>query len=157
MKIRRTSPEVRLEMTPLMDVIFLLLTFFVFSLTLLVRAQVLGVSLPHLSAAQNAAGGAAAITVAIDASGALTVNGKPAGPDDLVERLRALREADPAARLLVAADTGAPSGALLDVVDRLSLAGMRDFALVGRPGPAKDATPPSLPPPPRGGQPRENQ
>lgn len=139
MKIRRTSPEVRLEMTPLMDVIFLLLTFFVFSLTLLVRAQVLGVSLPHLSAAQDAAGGAPTITVAIDNSGAPSVNGEPVEIGALIERLRALREAEPAARLLVAADTGAPSGALLDVVDRLSLAGMRDFALVGRPGQRENA------------------
>lgn len=122
-------------MTPLMDVIFLLLTFFVFSLTLLVRAQVLGVSLPSLTAAEDAKP-SPTITVALDAAGACTVDGEPVALDGLVEVLRQRRAAQPGARLLIAADVGSRSGELLKLVDTLSAAGMRDFALVGRPSAA---------------------
>lgn len=122
-----------MEMTPLLDVIFLLLTFFVFSLVLMVRAEVLGVSLPSLSAADDASGGKA-ITLTIDAEGMCFLNGEAVAVGGIVDRIKELRSATPEAALLVAADTEGRSGALLEIVDLLSAAGLRDFALVGRPG-----------------------
>lgn len=141
-RIRRTSPEVRLDMTPLLDVIFLLLTFFVFSLVLMVRAEVLGVSLPGLGAAEEARGGAA-ITLTLDAQGRCYVDGEEAGIDEIVTQVKQRREANPGAALLIAADTEGRSGVLLEVVDRLSAAGIRDFALVGRPGGAEQKAAPN--------------
>jgi len=141
-RIRRTSPEVRLDMTPLLDVIFLLLTFFVFSLVLMVRAEVLGVSLPGLGAAEEARGGAA-VTLTLDAQGRCYVDGEEVEIDEIPARVRRRREANPGAALLIAADTEGRSGVLLEVVDRLSAAGIRDFALVGRPGGPERKTAPS--------------
>jgi biopolymer transport protein ExbD len=132
-----------MEMTPLIDVVFLLLTFFVLAVVMMVRAEVLDVRLPVLGAANPAAAGSA-ITVAIDAEGAITVNGEPTAPGSMVERLIALRAEDPAARLLIAADEGGRSGALLAVLDELARAGLTDFGIVGRAGEA----PPDAPGPP---------
>ena len=45
-KLRTSLHEPRLEMTPLLDVVFLLLTFFAFSMLVMVRADVVDVDLP---------------------------------------------------------------------------------------------------------------
>jgi biopolymer transport protein ExbD len=131
-RLRRERPEARLEMMPLLDVVFLLLTFFIFSLVLMVRADVLNVRPPTLTAGEAATGGQT-ITIAIDAEDTLFVNREEVAPDDLVARVRALREEDEDARLFVAADERSSSGALIGVVDRLVAAEIGEFSVVGRP------------------------
>ena len=43
--LRRTEHEARIEIMPLIDVVFLLLTFFIYAMVLMVRAEVLPVPL----------------------------------------------------------------------------------------------------------------
>jgi biopolymer transport protein ExbD len=130
--VRRHSPEPRLEMTPLIDVVFLLLTFFVFAIVLVVRAEVLDIMLPDLSTGQAPRPGAA-ITIALDADGSLYVNGEPTPREELIDRLRELRSADPDAALLMAADEAGRSGDLVRLWHELAQAGFPDVALIVRP------------------------
>lgn len=129
-------------MTPLIDVVFLLLTFFVFALVLMVRAEVLGVSLPALGAVAPAQR-EPVITVAVLQTGEVRVDGEPVAADGLVEWLNELRGANPSARLLLAADERAPAGDLLRLMDRLTAAGLGEFGIVARPSdePAAPAVP----------------
>lgn len=143
-RIRRTSPEPRMEMTPLLDVVFLLLTFFVFALLLMVRADVLNVSLPALGAAQPAAG-ANTITITIDEAGAAHIDGEPVPVDDIAARTADRLSENPEARLLIAVDTRSRSSALMQVVNNLVAAEITDFALLGRTSeePAKNESAPA--------------
>lgn len=149
MKIRRCSPEPRLEMTPLMDIIFLLLTFFVYALVLMVRAEILGVSLPTLGAAE-AARQQNTVTIAILDSGTIAINGDPVTIDELIPTVKQRLAEQPDAKLLVAADTQGRTGDFMAVIDALSKAGLRDFALIGRDKPVTPDTPisPDKPSPP---------
>ena len=52
--IRRTDHEMRIEIMPLIDVIFLLLTFFIYAMVLLVRAEMLPMELPEFTSAAPA-------------------------------------------------------------------------------------------------------
>jgi len=131
MRIRRTSPEPRVEMTPLIDVVFLLLTFFVFSMALLVRAQVLDLKLPQITGGEAPS---EVVTVAIDAEGRLFVEGEEATLDDLPARAGDRLQEREGAVLVVAVDEGADSGALIRVMNRLQAAGLSDFGIIGRPG-----------------------
>ncbi|MCC7387172.1 MAG: biopolymer transporter ExbD [Phycisphaerales bacterium] len=131
-RVRRTSPEVRLEMAPLIDVVFLLLTFFVFAMLLMVRAQVLDVTLPTLGSGEPAQD-TGAVTITLDAEGGVFVDEAPTGREGLIEAVRARLEARPGAKISLAADTGCPSGDLLAVIDELSKAGYGSFQLFGRP------------------------
>lgn len=130
-RIRRTMPEPRMEMTPLMDVVFLLLTFFVFALLVMVRADVLNVSLPTLSAAEPAAG-ASTITITIDEAGAAYIDGDPVEVDDVAAQVAPRLAENPDARLLVAVDTRSRTATLMQVVNNLVAAKITDFALLGR-------------------------
>ena len=47
--IRRTDHEMRIEIMPLIDVIFLLLTFFIYAMVLMVRAELLPVEMHQFS------------------------------------------------------------------------------------------------------------
>lgn len=124
MKLRRShSWDVRLEMTPLIDVVFLILTFFVFSLVLMVRADTLGIDLPELPSAE-VADRSEVISLVLTAEGELRLDTEPVTLDSLAERIAAAREQRPGARVLFAADAASASGDLLRVLDRLTAAGI---------------------------------
>lgn len=140
-RLRRSIPDTRIELVPLIDVMMALLTFSIISMALMVRADVLDVRIPTLTAGRPASPGHA-ITVALDAQGRVFVNREPVEPASVAERVRSLRDATPDAHLFVAADDGGRSGDLLALVDRLAKAGLGDFSLVGRPpGDAAEAPP----------------
>ncbi|TVQ33049.1 MAG: biopolymer transporter ExbD [Phycisphaeraceae bacterium] len=132
-RARRTMHEPRLEMLPLIDVIFLLLTFFIFAMVLMVRADLLDVQMPRFEAGR-AAERTPAITIALNARGEVFVDGEPIAMQNVPTRVLELRERTPGATVFLAADQSGRSGDLLTLVDRLVEAGIGDFSLMGSPG-----------------------
>lgn len=130
MHIRRSMPEPRMELTPLIDVVFLLLTFFVFTVVLLVPADVLGISLPALSSAERATE-RQTITIALEADGGLRLDGEPIELSEVVQALTRLRGEGDAA-ILIAADENGDRRELLALLDTLAGAGLGDVAIVAR-------------------------
>ena len=92
-KIRRNDFGVRFEMLPLLDVIFLLLTFFLFSQALLIHAEVLPVRLPGLMSGERGAEVDNVFGITIDAGGKLYVNRELATLEELGDRLREAKQA----------------------------------------------------------------
>lgn len=125
-------PEVRLEMTPLIDVVFLLLTFFVFSIVLMVRAERLEIVVPELAQGEAVEAGSG-ITVSVTREGGYFVNQDPVGIDELASLVRARLVERPGAGLSIAADEGAPWGSVMAVVERLKAEGLTTFNLIGSP------------------------
>ena len=65
--LRRSEHETRVEMMPLIDVVFLLLTFFIYAMVLMVRAEVLPVPLETYSSGTPATPRPSiSVTIAID-------------------------------------------------------------------------------------------
>ncbi|MEM0914237.1 MAG: biopolymer transporter ExbD [Planctomycetota bacterium] len=92
-RVRRGDHAARLEMTPLIDVIFLLLTFFIYALLLMVRAEVLPVALSGV-AGTGAAGQAVVNVVTVRADGTLAWNRDTVDEAGVAE-LMAAAAADP--------------------------------------------------------------
>lgn len=136
-RIRRTSTEPRLELTPLIDVVFLLLTFFVFSLVLMERVNLLRIDLPVLGAGDRS-GSPETITLLLDASGRLYLNAEPVEAERVADRIRDLREGRDDMPLFIATDEGGRTGDLLRLLDRLSAEGITEFSFIGRPEEIKD-------------------
>lgn len=120
---------------PLLDVIFLLLAFFIYAMVLLIRAEVLPVQLPELSEGRPAAP-SEAISITLDAEGSLFVDAAPTDLDSVVAALQERLAAKPDARVYLAADMQGRSDRLpvfIELVNRLRGSGIREFFIVGRP------------------------
>ena len=120
-------------MTPLIDVVFLLLTFFLFAMMVMVRVDILGVRLPTISAGLPAQE-TSIIAVVLDSHGVASIDGETLGLDALVERVLERKDENPETIVFVAADESCKAGALLGVLDRFAQAGIADVSLVGAPG-----------------------
>lgn len=134
LQIRRPQHEYRVEILPLIDVIFLLLTFFIYAMVLMVRAELLPVQMQEFASGQPATP-APAMTLSLDAGGDLFLNRQPVALDDVVPRLQQAVRDDPETVIYLAADERGQTDRLpkfLELYDRLALAGL-DIKLVGRP------------------------
>jgi len=137
-RIRRTTHEARFELTPLLDVIFLLLTFFILSQVMLVRADLLPVNLPRFAAGATAAEQDAALALTIDRRGQVYANFEPVSRERLAALLNDLAERDQPPRVYVGTEAGTGDvdrlPVMLELVEQLRAAGIDDFSFVGQPG-----------------------
>lgn len=132
---RDVSLEPRLEIMPLLDVIFLLLAFFIYAMVLLVRAEILPVQLPELSQGRPATN-VEAISISLDAEGALFVDANPTDLDSVVSALADALATKPGARVYLAADMEGRADRLptfIELVNRLRGSGIHEFFIVGKP------------------------
>jgi len=134
LSIRRSENDCRIEIMPMIDVIFLLLTFFIYSMVMMVRAEILPVEL-HSFASGEPTTVAPAVSITIDRNGSLFLDREPIALEAVLDRLSALRIADPNTLVYVAAEKFGEQDRLptfLDLYDILSRAGLT-IKLVGRP------------------------
>ena len=132
--LRRPQHEARVEIMPLIDVIFLLLTFFIYAMVLMVRAELLPVEM-HAFTSGEPARLPPAVAITIDRTGSLFLNREPIAMDGVLERLAAIKAEDPETVIYVAAEATGNQDRLpvfLTLYDRLVNAGL-DITLVGRP------------------------
>jgi biopolymer transport protein ExbD len=144
MRIRRPEHESRIEIMPLIDVIFLLLTFFIYAMVLMIRAELLPIEMQAFASGEPAKP-APAITVSINEEGKLFVDREQIGlTAQVIEKLQEAKRRDPATVIYVASELKGTTDRLpifLDLYDQLALAGL-DIKLVGKP---KDEGPASGP------------
>lgn len=132
--IRRSQHEARVEMMPLIDVTFLLLTFFIYAMVLMVRAELLPVQL-HSFASGEPTTVPPAVAITIDKTGALYLDRELIAMDAVLDRLAAVRATDPTTVIYVAAAKVGEQDRLptfLDLYDTLARAGL-SIKLVGSP------------------------
>ncbi len=119
-------------MTPLIDVVFLLLTFFVFALVLTVRIDVTDITLP-----QGGAGAPAEprtlVVVGLDAAGDARLDGTATPIASLPAAIAARLAERPGAPVVVAPDRRAPPGAIREHVGAHEAAGVPDLRFLREP------------------------
>ena len=147
---RREEPE--LNLVPMIDVVLVLLIFFMLATSLRHEAQ-LDIRLPDASATPLP-GDVAQLDVDIDASGRYALNGHDLGLDDAAVLREALRTALAGRELplTVRADGRAPHQAVVTVLDIAGQLGIRQLGIatmsaVSAPGAVPTPTPVSTPVP----------
>ena len=121
------EPEARIEIVPLIDIMFFLLaTFILATLGMSAAGALAPVRLPEAGAVSAGPAGAAALSV--DADGALALEGRPLGRNELVAELGARRRADAGLRVLVQADARAPFAAVSRALEAAAEAGVREVS-----------------------------
>ena len=120
MSRRRSSSEAEFDISPLIDVVFILLIFFMVSTTF-VKDMQLDIERPGAASATSAASDVP--RVAIDSSGKVHVEGVPVRPWMLQSRVRDLLAGAEADTVLVVTDRRVAAERLIEVVDQCRLAG----------------------------------
>ncbi len=133
--IRRTEHDTRIEMMPLIDVIFLLLTFFIYAMVLMVRAEILPVPLEsYVSGTPAEPRPSISITIGVD--GNIYVNKTIVTLDTVVPTVSQVLESNPNAAIYLVVEDGeavVDRGPLLTGTwDQLRQQGLEMF-LVGAP------------------------
>lgn len=137
-------PEPRLEMMPLIDVVFLLLTFFVFAMVLSARLEVTQIELPTVATGAESPEVARYVVLGLDEAGQLTLDGEPLEWADAGEAITGAiggGEGSEPAQLLVAPDKRAPSGDLFRLVDLLQGLEIRDLKFLREPAAREESAP----------------
>ena len=107
----------QINIVPLLDVIFTLLTFFILASLFLTNAEGLPVNLPQESAGKQST--PERLTVTIDAQSQLSLNRKPTTLDALTEQIRASVNQKQNVLVVINADEKANMGSAVAVMDRV--------------------------------------
>ncbi|HXK25347.1 MAG TPA: biopolymer transporter ExbD [Myxococcota bacterium] len=130
MKLRRQRRprRGRIEIIPMIDVMFFLLATFMLASLTMQNIHSLKVDLPvgHAEPARDAA----PVTLGVARDGALSLNDVSLSLDDLAQALKPLLGGDD--NVVVAADAGAPEGAVVQAMIRARDAGARHFLIAVR-------------------------
>lgn len=106
-------PEINI--VPLMDVIFAILTFFIVTSLTLARTEGLSVNLPGASSGK--AQDQTKIVITINSAGAMSLNRKPIESQNLVTEIKALVVKDRATMVVINADEKVGHGAVVSTMD----------------------------------------
>ncbi len=109
--------DAEIDLTPLIDVVFMLLLFFILAATF--STPVLQVTLPEAGTARQVENDPARLVLAIDAEGRLHYRDAPIG----VEEVPGLAESGPEGPVELRVDRAAPFDAFVEVMDRLRACG----------------------------------
>ncbi len=136
LRFRRTDPDMRIELMPLIDVVFLILTFFVYAMVLMVRVDMLPVPLESYASGESTEPvPALAVTLRLD--GTIYVGQTETGLDEMLAAIEQARAGEPDTVIYLVLEDGAGAidrGPLLTAAwDRLHNAGI-DIKLVGQAG-----------------------
>ena len=117
--------KARVEMLPLIDVVFLLLVFFIYAMLSMVVHHGLKVDLPSTGSVSLEKEDYIAIT--IDAENNLFLNEEPVEASDVAERVLALRGGD-AKPVFINGDQKADLGLAIELLDDLKKAGIEEVS-----------------------------
>lgn len=114
---RDSLPEINL--TPMIDVVFAILTFFILASLFLTRSEGLPVNLPGAKTATRQNQTQSKLTVTIDQQGKVLLDRQPVQVKELVTRVQALRRNKPELLVIINADRAVEHGQVITVMDEL--------------------------------------
>jgi biopolymer transport protein ExbD len=111
------EPPSQINIVPMIDVIFAILTFFIMSTLFLTRSEGLPVNLPGAATSQSQPQSQTVVT--IEASGALSLNRQAVDLETLEAQVRGLALAGQQPFVVINADQAVTHGKVVAVMDRL--------------------------------------
>ncbi|MEM8756388.1 MAG: biopolymer transporter ExbD [Planctomycetota bacterium] len=130
---RSADSAPRLELMPLLDVVFLLLTFFAFAMLLMVQATVIDVRLPVVDRSGASSQPQDPRVISLAADGTLALDAEAISIDELLAELQSSGGDRDQRPVLLEVDAQADSGEMIRLVQRLRSAGISDFGVLGLP------------------------
>ncbi len=127
---RRRNKSVELNVTSLVDVLFLLLIFFMLTTTFK-QAGELELNLPESSTAGPAGAGGAerGVELVLTEQGTLLLDGAPVTFETLPAGLRTVRQRRPGAQIMIEAESGVTHGQVVRLLDAVRTAGFQGVGI----------------------------
>jgi len=124
--LRRAGKGVEINMSPLIDMVFLLLIFFVVTTSFVKET---GIDVERPTAATAEMKDKANVLIGVDREGRVFLDRKPIDVRSVRAHMaRALAE-NPESSVVVVADRGSQTGVVIQVMDQCRLAGVRNVSL----------------------------
>ena len=129
---RKASEKARIEIIPMIDVIFFLLVFFMISTLSMTINRGLPVNLPTAATSQKDMRDNVSLTVMQD--GKIFLNKEPVTLQEMGRRVKAALAADPRLAVVINADGRVLHSTVVDILDELRQAGVSGLAIAVKPG-----------------------
>lgn len=123
---KRKSEESSIDLTPMLDVVFIMLIFFIVT-TSFVKESGIDVSRPSAKTAKKKQ--RASILVAISQSGEIWIQRRKVDIRSVRANIERLHAESPEGTVVIQADKRAETGLLVDVMDQVRLAGVESIAV----------------------------
>ncbi|MBW7906414.1 MAG: biopolymer transporter ExbD [Phycisphaerae bacterium] len=119
-------PMAAMEMTPLIDMVFLLLIFFLAATTFHQEEREMKIALPIAKSAGPISSVLRELVINVDAEGRVILGGRGVSHDDLRQIVRQAVDVNPAQKVVVRADRHVAYGAVVTVLDICKSAGIQE-------------------------------
>ena len=131
---RVAKPMSDINMTPLIDVMLVLLVIFIITAPLMTSS--LKLDLPKTEGA-SPSGAPAFVLLAVDAQGEFFFGDEKIAAEQLLERVRAAAARDPTTEVQLRADRAVPYGRVAEIIGLVQAAGLSRIGFVTEAAPAK--------------------
>lgn len=135
-KLPQESAEARIEIVPLIDIMFFLLATFMLVSLSMVNLKSVKVNLPTATTAGNDSKKDIA-DISVNQAGDTFLDKKRVGRNELTRALESERRLNPNLRVFISGDSDARHGVIIDVLDRVRAAGIDKVAFEIQPSKAK--------------------
>ena len=136
---QESKPMSDINVTPLVDVMLVLVVIFILTAPLL--ASAIRLDLPRTDGAQPGAAAEKPVTVSMDAAGKIFLNDEPLEAQAFNDRLRQIASQRADSEVQLRADTTVPYGRVVELMGELNKAGLHRIAFVTEPVPPSTAKP----------------
>jgi len=123
---QNNEEEADIDITPMLDVVFIMLIFFIVTATF-VREAGIDVNKPEAKTARPKP--QANILVAIDAQDSIWIDGEQSDPREIKADIKLLRAENPKGSVIIQADKESTHERLLEVMEAASQAGVDEIAI----------------------------
>ncbi len=128
-RLPETEDDIELNITPMLDIVFIILIFFVVT-TSFVKESGVDVSRPGASSAERKEGGN--IMVGITADNRIWIDKREVDIRAVRANIERLHAENPEGAIVIQADKDSRTGLLVQVIDQSRLAGVKDVSIAAR-------------------------
>ncbi|WP_337878870.1 biopolymer transporter ExbD [Rheinheimera sp.] len=125
-KTRREAEEAAIDLTPMLDVVFIMLIFFIVTTSFVKEA---GIDVNRPKAAQATKKPSATIFVAIRANGEIWLDKRAVDVERVGATIEKLLAESPTDTVIIQADKEAKHGVVVSVMDQIKLAGIDKISI----------------------------
>ncbi|OOE40023.1 biopolymer transporter ExbD [Salinivibrio kushneri] len=123
------NEEAAIDMTPMLDIVFIMLIFFIVT-TSFVKEAGIDVNRPSANTAQTVSKGN--IMVAVGPAGDVWVDKRRVDVDAVRANIERLRAESPEGAVVIQADQEASAGVVVDVMDQIKMAGVDSISIAAK-------------------------